>query len=438
MREVIPLRANGFAVSRDLSPRLVPAAGLVHLGREVRKHPPAQLRKVARNLEEFGFVLPILIDENRRVVHGWSLVLAARFLGLPEIPAVTVTDLSEVQLRTLRLALNRLGEDAKWDQKELGLEFSELFEIDSTFDLTLTGFEMGEIDFAIDDLAGDEEDELPEINEAAEPVTKPDDVWLVGDHRIICGNSLEEPTYRRLLGEDVAAMVFTDPPYGVAIEGHASGLGRVKHENFVMGGAEMSSTELTHFFAKALQLGAHFSIDGSIHFVCMDWRHQIEILIAGKAVFDELKNLCVWRKSNAGMGSLYRSQHEFVYVFKKGKAPHINNVELGKHGRHRSNIWDYPSQNALNGTAKSKLNLHPTVKPVGLVADAIRDCSNRGSIVLDMFGGAGTTVIAAEKTGRRARLIEIEPRYVDVTVRRWQRLTGKSAVHADTGKVFGR
>jgi DNA modification methylase len=298
---------------------------------------------------------------------------------------------------------------------------------------------MGEIDVANDGVEGDEEDELPDIDENVEPVTKPGDVWLLGpDHKIICGNALEEATYQRLMGDQLAEMVFADPPYGVRIEGHASGLGRVKHRDFVMGGAEMSSEELTHFFAKALQFGADHSIDGSIHFVCMDWRHQIEILIAGKAVFQELKNLCIWRKSNAGMGSLYRSQHELVYVFKKGKAPHINNVELGKHGRHRSNVWDYPSQNSLNGSSKSKLSLHPTVKPVGLVADAIRDCSNRGGIILDMFGGAGTTLIAAEKTGRKARLIEIEPRYVDVTIQRWQRLTGQVAVHAETGQPFGR
>jgi hypothetical protein len=235
------------------------------LGRETRKHSPAQIKKVARNLEEFGFVLPALIDENGRVVHGWSLVLAARLLAIPEIPAVTVTDLSEVQLRVLRLALNRLGEDAKWDPKELGLEFSELFEFDPEFDLTLTGFEMGEIDVAIDGVEGDEEDELPEIDDTAEPVTKSGDMWLLGpDHRIICGNSLEEATYQRLMGTDLAEMVFTDPPYGVAIEGHASGLGRIKHGNFVMGGAEMSPEELTRFFAKALQFGADYSIDGSI------------------------------------------------------------------------------------------------------------------------------------------------------------------------------
>ena len=305
--------------------------------------------------------------------------------------------------------------------------------------MTLTGFEMGEIDIAIDGVEGDEEDELPEIDETVEPVTKPGDTWLLGqDHKIICGNALEGATYQRLMGEELAEMVFADPPYGVPIDGHASGLGRIKHKDFVMGGAEMSPEELTRFFASVLQLGADYSIDGSIHFVCMDWRHQIEILIAGKAVFQELKNLCVWRKSNAGMGSLYRSQHEFVYVFKKGKAPHINNVELGRYGRHRSNVWDYASQNALNGTTKRKLSLHPTVKPVGLVADAIRDCSNRGGIILDMFGGAGTTLIAAEKTGRKARLIEIEPRYVDATVSRWQRLTGQVAVNEDTGAPFGR
>jgi DNA modification methylase len=232
-------------------------------------------------------------------------------------------------------------------------------------------------------------------------------------------------------------MIFTDPPWNLQIQGHVSGLGAVKHVEFAMASGEMSSAEFQTFLATKLGHAARHAVDGSIHFVVIDWRHIKELLGATADLYSETKNLCVWNKSNAGMGSLYRSKHELVFVFKKGKAPHINNIELGRFGSHRSNIWNYPGQNTLNNSAKSKLSLHPTVKPVALVADALRDCSNLNGIVLDPFGGAGTTLIAAERTGRRARLIEIEPRFVDCTVRRWQQVTGRTAVHTETGAPFG-
>jgi hypothetical protein len=205
-----------------------------------------------------------------------------------------------------------------------------------------------------------------------------------------------------------------------------------------MASGELPTAEFQRFLQTALGHAAACSANGAIHYVCMDWRHQCELLAAGKEVCSELKNMCVWNKSNAGMGSLYRSNHELIYVFKVGTAPHVNNVALGRYGRHRSNVWDYVSQNALNGTAKSKLALHPTVKPVAMIADAMRDCSNRNGLVLDPFGGAGTTLIAAERTGRRARVIELDPTFVDVGIERWQRLTGKTATHADSGEPFGR
>ena len=237
-------------------------------------------------------------------------------------------------------------------------------------------------------------------------------------------------SYAQVLGDDKAEMMFADPPYNVPVEGHVSGLGAVKHGDFAMASGELSSAEFQTFLKTSLGLAATRSIDGAIHYVCMDWRHLRELTAAGDEVYSELKNLCVWNKSNAGMGSLYRSKHELIFVFKVGKKPHINNVALGKWGRHRTNVWDYVSQNTLNGTKKSKLSLHPTVKPVAMIADAIRDCSNRGGLILDPFGGAGTTLIAAERTGRRARVIELEPIFVDVTIERWQRLTGGTAVHA--------
>ena len=406
------------------------------LGRETRKHPPAQIRKLQASIEQFGFVLPIVIDVAGRVIAGWALALAAKKLGLAEVPAVTIADLDEANLRMLRLALNRLSEDARWDVEGLRLEFSEIMEISAEIDLRVGGFEMGEIDVAFEGSGGDEEDDLPALNETSTPVTKPGDLWLLEEHRILCANALMPESYTRLLGDERAQMIFTDPPWNIPIAGHVSGLGSTKHGDFAMGCGEMSAMEFEDFLRTTLGHAARCSNDGSIHFVCMHWGRIRELLAAAADLFTETKNLCIWNKSNAGMGSLYRSKHELIFVFKRGDAPHINNIELGRFGRNRTNVWDYPSQNVLNGTTKSKLSLHPTAKPVALVADAIRDCSNRNDVILDPFGGAGTTLIAAEKTGRRAGLIEIDPRYVDVTIKRWQNMTGRTAVRVDTGAPY--
>jgi DNA methylase/ParB-like nuclease domain len=424
------LRGNGFAVSRDLTPTLVSIESLKPLGRETRKHPASQLRKLAESLEQFGFVLPIIIDVDRRVVAGWALVAAAKRLGLAQVPAVTITDLDEAKLRMLRLVLNRLGEDSRWDLEALKLEFSDILEISSDIDLSISGFEMGEIDAAVGDSGNDEEDDLPPLDASPMPKTQPGDLWLLGDHRIICADALMSESYARLLGDERAQMVFTDPPWNIPIAGHVSGLGAVKHGDFAMGCGEMPAKEFEAFLGTTLGHAAAHSVDGSVHYVCMHWSKLREILGATADLFSDTLNLCVWSKTNGGMGSLYRSRHELVFVFKKGTAAHINNVELGRFGRNRSNIWEYGGQNALNGT-KSKLSVHPTAKPVALVADAARDCSLRHGIILDPFGGSGTTLIAAEKTGRKARVIEIEPRYVDVTIRRWQNLTGGTAVKAE-------
>jgi DNA modification methylase len=428
---------NGFAVSRDLNPKLTDVSSLKPLGRETRKHPAAQVRKLQSSLEQFGVVLPVVVDAERRVVAGWGLVLAAKKMGLLQVPAVTIDDLGEAKLRLLRLALNRLGEESSWDFDALTLEFSDILEIDVHADLQISGFEMGEIDVAFARGAGDEEDDLQALDEIATPVTKLYDLWLLDEHRILCGDALTLESYKRLLGEELAQMVFADPPWNIPIAGNVSGLGTVKHDDFVMACGEMSTAEFESFLRTALGNAATHSVDGSIHYVCMGWSKMRELLAATDTVYSELKNLCVWCKPNGGMGSLYRSRHELVFVFKQGLAPHINNIELGRYGRNRSNLWDYPSQNVLNRTSKSKLALHPTPKPVGLVADAIRDCSHRNGIILDPFGGVGSTLIAAERTGRRARLIELEPRFVDATIKRWQNLTGKTAVKASTGSPYG-
>ena len=427
--------SNGCPIARDLSPQLISTNTLKALGRETRKHPASQVQKLARNIERFGFVLPVVIDEQLRVIAGWGLVLAAQRLELPEVPAVTINNLCEAELRALRLSLNRLGEDSDWNQQELVLEFSEILELDADFELELSGFEMGETDLL---LAGDidDEDVLPVSDDGSAVVSQPGDAWQMGDHRIVCADALKSESYSTLLGDDQAQMVFTDPPYNVEVDGNVCGSGRVKHAEFAMASGEMSSAEFTEFLKTSLGLAAAHSSDGALHFVCMDWRHMSELQVAGEDTYSELKNLCIWSKTNGGMGSLYRSQHELVFVYKYGTAPHINNVQLGKHGRNRTNVWTYPGQSSFGGSGHSKLVLHPTVKPVALIADAIRDCSNRGGIILDPFGGSGTTLIAAERTGRKAKLIEYEPRYVDVTVKRWQALTGRKAINKKTGHTF--
>ena len=428
MKQQPLLLGNGYAVSRNLSPKLISVNDLTALGRETRRHSPHQVRKLQASIEQFGFVLPIIIDGAGRVIAGWGLVLAARKSGLQDVPAVTITDLDEARLRALRLALNRLGEDSSWDLDALTLEFSEILQIDSEFDLQTSGFEMAEIDVSLDGGHQDEDDDLYDINTTIEPVARPSDLWLLGNHRVLCADALHDSSYCRLLDGECAEMIFTDPPWNVPINGHVSGRGAMKHQEFAMASGEMSPKEFEAFLTKALEHAAAHSTNGSLHFVCIDWRHVKELLAAVAGIYSETKNLCVWNKTNAGLGSLYRSQHELVYIFKKGDRPHINNIELGRFGRHRTNVWTYPGQNVLNGSAKSKLLVHPTAKPVAMVADALRDCSNRGGLILDPFGGAGTTLIAAEKIGRRARLIEIEPRYVDVTIRRWEKITGSTAI----------
>jgi len=426
------------SIIRELKLKPVVLADLKQLGRETRQHPPRQIQKIVACLKSYGFVLPILVDPQNRVIEGWALVLAAQQLGLEKIPAVCISDLSEPQLRALRLSLNKIPEYASWNVQALKLELAEIIQLDPHIAFEDTGFEMAEIDAMLDDGGLDQEDELPTIDEQAIPITQPGDQFIAGDHTIRCDDALRAESFAHLLGSELAGMAFTDPPYNVPIDGHVTRSKSAKRHDFPMATGELSSRQFQLFLETALGHMAHFSRDGAIHYVCMDWRHLQDLLPAGEAVFTELKNLCVWDKSNAGMGSLYRSQHEIISVYKNGTAPHINNIELGRFGRNRSNVWHYVSQSALSGTSKSKLSLHPTVKPVAMIADAIRDCSNRGDLILDPFGGAGTTLIAAEKTGRRARLIELNPIYVDVTIERWERLTGRTAYHAETGRPFSR
>ncbi|HOV04881.1 MAG TPA: site-specific DNA-methyltransferase, partial [Kaistiaceae bacterium] len=282
--------------------------------------------------------------------------------------------------------------------------------------------------------ASDEADWLPDMPEYS--VSQPGDLWVLGRHRLLCGDARSLPDVERLMDGARADLVFTDPPYNVPIDGHVCGLGAVRHRDFAMAAGEMSTSEFTAFLTETLGNAADGCRDGAIAFICMDWRHMGELLGAGKAVFSELKNLCVWNKSNGGMGTFYRSKHELVFVFKVGTAPHTNTFGLGETGRHRTNVWDYAGISSLGPERAESLAMHPTVKPVALVADAIKDCSRRGDIVLDVFAGSGSTLIAAESCGRGASLLEYDPAYCDVIIARWQRLTGKQAVLEHCGKPF--
>jgi DNA modification methylase len=407
-----------------------------------RRHSGKQIRKLADSIETFGFNVPVLVDAELNAVAGHARLAACRLLGLAELPTLCLDHLSPAQLRAFMLADNRLTELAQWDDRLLAQQLKDLSLLGLDFSLEVTGFEMAEIDLRIESLEhlpspdDDPADALP--GPANPPLSKIGDLWMLGNHRVLCGSALDAAAFTALMGDERAAMVFTDPPYNVPIDGHASGLGAIHHRPFPMASGEMDRTEFTAFLGQAIRNLAAFSIDGSLHYLCMDWRHIEELLAAGRDVYGALKNLVVWVKDNAGMGAFYRSQHELVFVFKRGSQGHRNNVQLGQFGRNRSNIWRYPGAGsfARRDEEGNLLALHPTVKPVAMVADAILDCSARGDIVLDAFLGSGTTLIAAERTGRRCYGMELDPVYADTIVRRWQKLSGGSALHGISGRSF--
>ncbi len=408
--------------------------------RTVHKESARQIHQIAASIREFGFLIPILIDENNRIIAGHARVAAAKQLGMKEVPTIRIEHLTDAQKRAFIIADNRLAELAVWDQEALAIEFRELLALNLDFDLEITGFATAEIDLLIDGPteaeAPDPADEVPEPEGPA--VSRVGDLWMLGRHRLLCGNALEAADLTRLMDGLRARLVFTDPPYNVPINGHVCGLGRIRHREFAMASGEMSDPQFITFLATALGNMVVYLVDGGLLFVCMDWRHLHALLTAAEQVDLQLLNLPIWRKTNSGMGSLYRSQHELVPLFKHGTAPHINNVELGRYGRHRTNVWDYAGVNTLRPGRMAELAMHPTVKPVALVMDAIKDVTRRGDIVLDPFAGSGTTLIAAEKTGRIARCLELDPLYVDTIIRRWERLTGQSAVHAASGLAFAQ
>lgn len=413
---------------------------LTPYARNARTHSKKQLKQIASSIERFGFTNPVLIDGEGGIIAGHGRVEAARLLGLKSVPTLVISHMSPAEQRAYMLADNKLALNAGWDPELLALEMQEL--IDLEFDLELTGFSLAEIDLVIDTAAGADpgavgDEALDRVEPVSgPPVTRLGDLWQLGHHRLLCGDAREAADFARLMDGKKADLVFTDPPYNVKIDGNVCGLGSVKHREFAFASGEMDEVAFLAFLRETLGNAASVMRNGAIAYVCMDWRHMGELLAAGQSVFTELKNLVVWNKTNGGMGAFYRSKHELIFVFKHGTAPHTNSFGLGETGRYRTNVWDYPGISSIGASRDEELAMHPTVKPVALIADAIRDCSRRGELVLDCFAGSGSTVIAAEQTGRAARAIEYDPLYCDTIIRRWQKLTGGKAVHSDTGARF--
>jgi DNA modification methylase len=422
---------------KNLEVKYVPVGELKPDPGNARTHTKQQIRQIATSIKEFGFVNPVLIDKDKRVIAGHGRIAAAKVRGISEVPAIALENLSTAQARALGVADNRLAEIAGWDRSILAIELQNLLDVED-FDISVTGFTVPEIDLIIEEATtkNTEESEAIEIPSSA-AINRVGDGWSLGKHRVICANALEESSFWALMGKRKAQVVITDPPYNIPIEGNVCGKGSIHHREFSMASGEMKPDEFAKFLVTALGLLGRFSAAGAIVFVCMDWRHMAELLEAGTRVFAEFMNLCVWVKNNGGQGSFYRSRHELIFVFKNGKGKHRNNVQLGQFGRYRTNVWEYPGVNTVsNKTDEGRLPaLHPTVKPVALVADALLDCSARGDVVLDAFLGSGTTLIAAERVGRSCYGMEIDPLYVDVAIRRWQKFTGERAIH-ESGKSF--
>lgn len=427
-----PAATSRNVVERDVE-SLIPSL------RNARTHSQKQIKQIADSIARFGFTNPVLVSDDGNVIAGHGRVEAAKALGLKTVPTLALSRMSESDRRAYMLADNKIALNAGWDEELLARELEELSAVD--FDLELTGFSLAEIDFTIEranavklDGAETAEDVIP-VDQGLQ-VTNSGDLWQLGSHRLYCGDAQDEASFKALLGKEIADLVFTDPPYNVKIDGNVCGSGRVSHREFAFASGEMKSEEFADFLRTTLGHCSSALRDGGIAFVCMDWRHMSELLAAGATVFTELKNLVVWNKTNAGMGTFYRSKHELIFVFKQGTAKHTNTFGLGDTGRYRTNVWDYAGISSLSKDRAEELAMHPTVKPVSMIADAIKDCSKRGDIVLDCFGGSGSTLIAAEKTGRKARLIEFEPEYCDTTIRRWQNYTGLEATHLGSGKAF--
>lgn len=395
-----------------------------------RTHPSKQIEQLKKNIEKFGFINPVLCDEAGVIIAGHGRLQAAKKVGLKSVPTIILVGLSTAEKKALRIADNKIALGSAWDLDLLQAQFIDIQTEILDFDVELTGFSVGEVDVILTDKPSvkSADDEIPVA--PSTPRSKIGDIWILGSHRIGCGDCRNTEFMQRVIGQNTRVdAAFLDPPYNVSIQGHANV--RSGHREFAMASGEMSSPQFIGFLTDTLGACAGASRDGAVHFVCMDWRHVSHLQAAGDQVYSELLNLCIWNKSNGGMGSLYRSKHELVFVYKVGTVQHFNAVELGRHGRNRTNVWEYPSVNT-GGSRAGELKWHPTVKPVAMVADAIQDVTKRGEFVLDAFLGSGTTLIACERVGRSCRGIELDPLYVDISIERWEAMTGESAERETT------
>jgi DNA modification methylase len=385
-----------------------------------------QIRQIAKSMVAYGFVDPLLVDGSGVIIAGCGRVAAALLLGYTELPVIILDHLTEPQRRALALALNKIPEIAGWDQEALAIEFGFLIENGLDFSVNETGFSLPEIDFTIHNANEPDEPGIDDAVPEPEPqvVSKLGDLWRLSGHLILCGDARDATSYERLLGSTKAVMGFIDAPYNVPVHGHIGGSGKVQHGEFIMASGEMTDGEFKYCLRAYMTNMERFSVKGAMNYHCIDWRSVADLICIGKEVYSDFVNLCAWNKNNGGMGSLYRSKHELIAVFKVGDGKAINNVELGRWGRNRSNVWDYPGVNTFRSGRDDELAMHPTVKNCAMVADAIMDAPHRGDIVLDVFAGSGTTIISAAKTDRVARVMELDPKYVDVAIRRWEQWSG--------------
>ena len=429
-----PQRRNALLHSEYIS-----TAAISAMPGSPRLHPKSQIRALIKSFEAFGQVLPILIDSESRIISGHAQWEVATRLGMAEVLVVRIEYLTEPQIKALMVAMNRLADLSKWDDAALRTILLDLHELELDFDIEATGFAEIEIELRIEEI--DDSDPAPDdplLVGAGPAITRLGDLWHLGNHRLLCGNALEEASWDRLMGTDLAALLVTDCPFNVPIDGHVSGLGQHKHREFAMAVGEMDEAQFTDFLRTGMTHAHRWSQPGSMHFWAMDWRHVVEIGGAGKSVYERYLNMAVWVKNQPGMGSYLRSQHDLFFIFAKAGAASRNNVQLGRFGRSRSNVWRYPGAASMARTSEegNPLAMHPTVKPLALICDILLDASIKGDIVVDPFAGSGTCVIAAEKLNRRARAIELDPAYCDTIIRRWQHWTGEAAVRVADGITF--
>lgn len=443
------LKSN-LATAKQKHSRLVieqiPLSSIKSCAGNARRHDKKQIEQICESQIRFGFLNPIIADENGEIIAGHGRYEAAKLAGLTTVPVIRVSHLTPAEVRAYRLLDNKLAENSKWDEKQLAIELNFIVNAELTceidFSAEITGFSSAEIDRRTEKKSADEPEGSPELPPQRDKpaISKIGDIWLLGQHALICGNALDPKTYDRLRAASPAscseiALLCTDPPYNVAIDGHVSGLGKVKHAEFAMAAGEMSETEFTGFLQGFLQHATASLADGSCAYIFMDWRHDRELQAAARQAGLTQLNLAVWDKGVGGMGGFYRSQHELVFIYRKGATQHRNNIQLGKFGRNRTNVWSYPSAN-MSRQGRAALKDHPTPKPVAMIADIMKDVTVTGDAVLDCFLGGGATLIAAEKTNRRCLGIELDPYYVDACIRRWQIYTGQTATHATLKMSF--